>query len=159
MQNSRCHSYNPFSPVQTIEPIPNWPWNNRVAAPSKTAMEIGGLLSGNGRRTANTEPQIRHHTQQGYTMNHYAIERNGMSDSAHYNMAHSSILGFPHMSQPQHPQFMPHVTTTSPPSDHSPTDIELRSPKTKAEPAAKNFNCSTCEKKFARRSDLARHGG
>ncbi|KAK5958679.1 hypothetical protein OHC33_000522 [Knufia fluminis] len=45
----------------------------------------------------------------------------------------------------------------SPISAHSPTDMEDGSPKSKAEPAVKSFNCTTCNKAFARRSDLARH--
>lgn len=158
MQTSSTHSYDLFAPLQPIEPIPNWSWNHRVAGRNKGAMEIGGLLSGNGRHNANADSQLRHHMQQGYTMNHYALGHNGMTDGAqHYNLGHSPALGFPHLSHTQHPQMMPNINTNLT-NDQSPLGVDAGSPKIKPEPATKNFSCSTCPKKFARKSDLARHG-
>lgn len=158
MQNSSTHSYDLFAPLQPIEPLPNWSWNSRVAGRNKGAMEIGGLLSGTGRHNANADSQLRHHIQQGYSMNHYAIGHNGMADAAqHYGIGHSPVMGFPHLSHTQHSQIMSNINTNLA-SDPGPLGGEAGSPRVKAEPATKNFSCSTCAKKFARRSDLARHG-
>lgn len=121
-------------------------------------MEIGGLLSGNGRHHPNSDADLRHHMHQQYAMNHYAVGHNGMIEpSQHYRMTHSTSLGFPHMSQAQQLQ----LTTGSDPGrgiDQHSADIDNRSPKVKPIISTKNFVCSTCPKKFARRSDLARHG-
>lgn len=158
MQNSNSQNYNLLAPLQPIEPGPSWHWNHRVAASNKGAMEIGGLLSGNGRHSTHHDTQLRHHMQQGFSMNHYAIGHNGMVDSAqHYNMGHSSAMDFTHPGQAEHPRLMPSINRSST-GEKTPFEMNTKSPKPKPEPAAKNFNCSTCSKKFARRSDLARHG-
>lgn len=72
MQTSNAQEYNLLAPLQPVEPIP-WSWDPRAAAPNKGAMEIGGLLSGNVRKHAHHDAQLRRHMPQAYSMNHYAL--------------------------------------------------------------------------------------
>lgn len=159
MQNSNIQEYNLLAPLQPVEPVP-WTWDPRAVGPSKGAMEIGGLLSGNVRKHAHYDAQLRRHVPQGYSMNHYALGSNGMIDPAqHYNVGPSSAMDFSRINQAEQPRLMP-STKSDLTNGQSPFEADTGSPKIKAEPVAKNFICSwsPCPKAFARRSDLARHG-
>lgn len=161
MQNSSRHAYPLYAPLQPqpIEPLPDWSWNNRVVASNKGAMEIGGLLSGNARHSANAEAQLRHQMHPALTMEtHFNMNHNGGigHHAQQYRIPQSTAMHYPHLHHNQQSQMM--QSNISPISAHSPTDMEDGSPKSKAEPAVKSFNCTTCNKAFARRSDLARHG-
>lgn len=162
MQNPGRHTYNLYQhPLQPIEPLPNWSWNNRAVASNKGHMEIGGLLSSNARHSVGAEAQMRrqvHHSLS--TGTHFEVGFPGSISSNHngYHLGHSTTMDFPQLHQPQSLQLMPN--NISPISSDSTSNVETRSPKIKAEPAVKSFTCSNleCGKAFARRSDLARHG-
>lgn len=160
MQNSSRHAYPLYAPLQpqSIEPLPNWSWNNRVVASNKGPMEIGGLLSGNARHSANGDAQLRHQMHPGLTMDtHFNMHHNGGigHHAQQYHMPQSATMHYPHLNHNPHSQMM--QSEISPVSAHSPTHVEDGSPRLKAEPL-KSFTCTTCAKAFARRSDLARHG-
>lgn len=120
-------------------------------------MEIGGLLSGNARHSANGDAQLRHHMHPGLTMDtHFSMHHNGGTGhhAQQYHMPQSVTMHYPHLNHNPHSQMM--QSEISPVSAHSPSDMGDGSPRPKAEPL-KSFTCTTCAKAFARRSDLARH--
>lgn len=122
-------------------------------------MEIGGLLSGNARHTTNAEAQLRHHMQQGMTLdNHYAMTHNGGINSSinHYGMGQP--VDYMQTNHALRPQIVPNTRMSPGSGNNTGLDVEASSPKPKAEAAAKSFACSSCSKAFARKSDLARHG-
>lgn len=133
------------------------------AYPVKGGMEIGGLL--NARNAAVADAQLRRQLQQSmqveggvaYAMNHN--QGPTMLHHAQHHMQHPGAMGYPSLGQPQHPahmygnNFIPRHDTHA-----ALADDNFGAMKPRNEGAPKAFACSTCQKGFARRSDLARHG-
>lgn len=68
-------------------------------------------------------------------------------------------MTYPAMQPAQNqPQMYNNTYETREDSQEQTADDEFGATRPKGEGAQKQFNCSTCPKAFARRSDLARHG-
>lgn len=161
MQDPNRHAYGIYHSIHPIEPAPTWSWNNRAIVSNKGPMEIDGLLAGNARHSTNAEAHFRRQMQHGLTMDtNFAMGHHG--DLSHhqlqYHMTQPGATNFSLFSGGHQIQSMQH--NISPVSSHSPTDPEANSPKVKSEPAIKSCLCSfpDCNKTFARKSDLIRHG-
>lgn len=138
-------THNVFLPLQSNDSISNWTLPNRLSNSERGTMEIGGLLMESSRHPANGVETLRHSMHHNFLDNHYALTQNAGNSVHSYGMDHSA--SFPHLHQP-------HIISNQVQSPK----MNTASPKVKAEPTVKNFKCSTCDKKFARKSDLARHG-
>lgn len=122
-------------------------------------MDLGGLLSRNAVHSAHTDVDLRRQMQQALTMdtNFGAAHSAGIgTHQPQYRMLQATGMNFSPISQMHQAQLM--QDNISPVSSHSPGNAEALSPEIKLEPTVKSFSCNTCEKAFARRSDLARHG-
>lgn len=121
-------------------------------------MELGGLLRGNAGHVVNTDANLRRQMHHGLTMDtsFSTGHPGGIGNHDQYRMLQATAMNYSPMNQIQQAQLM--QSNISPVSSHSPVDTEAMSPKIKSETPVKSFSCSTCEKAFARRSDLARHG-
>lgn len=131
--------------------------------PVKGGMEIGGLL--NARNAAAADAHLRRQLQQSmqmeggvaYAMNH--SQGPTMLHHAQHSMQHAGGMAYGSMGQPQHSaqlyanNFIPRHDTHS-----TLAEDNFGAMRPKNEGAPKAFACSTCQKGFARRSDLARHG-
>ncbi|KIV97590.1 hypothetical protein, variant [Exophiala mesophila] len=133
-----------------------------TAYPVKGGMEIGGLL--NARNAAAADAQLRRQLQQSmhveggvaYAMNHN--QGPTMLHHAQHPMQHPSGMGYPPLGQPQHPAHMYGNSFIPRHDTHAAlADDNFGAMKPRNEGAPKAFACSTCQKGFARRSDLARH--
>ena len=155
MQDPSRHAYGLYHPLQPVEPLPSWSWNSSAIASNKGPMDVGGLMSGNVRHTANAE-HLRRQMQHGLTMDTtFGMGQGGMNNHQfQFHMTHSAANGYPSHASAQAVRSL--QSNISPVSSHSPTN--MHSPKAKAEPAPKCYACSICQKDFARRSDLVRHG-
>lgn len=100
-----------------------------------------------------------------------------MSEQANAQAGNHGVMGYPPNTQPLHQGQMPgQLWPTHPngapmmPNNWDPNPFAGAPPQPpqashtppvqqpRAEPAPRVFHCSTCQKGFARRSDLARHG-
>ena len=154
MQNSSRQAYSIY-PLPPVEPIPNWNWNHRVTT-HKNSMDIGGLVNGNARYTNESQMRQMHpnlNLDMQFGINHNAGMMNHIQQ---HGMTPNHAINYSPIGQIQHPMMPSNI---SPVSQASYTDNDPGSPKTKSE-AVKSFKCSNtdCDKAFARRSDLARHG-
>ena len=124
-------------------------------------MEIGGLLNTRhgGATDVGLGQQHLHHPMQmnggGYgmsqpsnqTMNHHP---------QHMHDPNMSYQNLHHQSSNEHVYASNYDARSQ--NDANTMDDEFSAIRQKGEAAAKAFACSTCQKGFARRSDLARHG-
>lgn len=159
MQNSSQNTaYNLYNPIQPLEPVPHWSWDHRARPSNKGLMEIGGLLGNNASRYAiNADASSRHQMQHALSMDtHFAAGYPMHSHHNPYHMSPMSSMSYSHLNPAQQGPAI--NSNISPVSSQGQADIDTHSPKIKAEPTPKNFSCRSCQKAFARRSDLARHG-
>lgn len=137
-----------------------WPARQLPQRPRGGGMEIGGLLNVRQQAAADSHLRLHHHSMQ--------------MDPNSYNLSQAHPPAMTH--QPQHQSHNPNsMHYSSLQQQHSAeqmytnnynahqqnqevVDDDFGTPRTKGDSAAKAFACSTCQKKFARRSDLARHG-
>ncbi len=76
----------------------------------------------------------------------------------HQQQLHDSNIGYQSMQQPSNAHIYASNYDARSQNDASTMDDDFGAVRQKSEGAAKAFACSTCQKGFARRSDLARHG-
>ena len=129
--------------------------------PAGKGMEVGDML--NARHAAAADAQLRQQMHQAARLdvrNSYALNTN------HATVGHNrsippdtSHLGYPSLNQSSPTQQMTPdsfmMGQSQPDSEDISNGNDTRQP---GESAPKSFGCSTCAKRFARRSDLARHG-
>lgn len=126
-------------------------------------MEIGGLL--NARNAAVADAQLRRQLQHSIQMEGgvaYAMSHPQGPPMLHHQqhaMQQANGMGYPPMGPGQHAAHM-YNSNFIPRHDshHALADDNFGAMRPKNEGAPEAFACSTCLKKFARRSDLARHG-
>ena len=127
-------------------------------------MEIGGLL--NARHVAAAaDAQMRQHFQHPMQMDHrsYGMGQPQMqpmnSHQQQHQMQMPNGMTYPAMQPTQtQPQMYDNSYESREDSQEQTVDDDFGASRPKGEGAQKQFNCSTCPKAFARRSDLARHG-
>lgn len=128
--------------------------------PAKAGMEIGGLL--NARHAAAADAQLRRQIQQSMQMDGGVPYGMGQGSTlAHHQQSMHQSNGLPYgvMAQPQHgAQMYAQSYMARHENQNALTDDNFGAMRQKNETAPKAFACSTCQKGFARRSDLARHG-
>ena len=159
----------PFGSTPSVPPLwylPQVPARGRPLLPASGGMEIGGLL--NARHVAAAaDAQMRQHFQHPMQMNHrsYSMGQtqqqpmNPHQQQQHHQMQHPNGMNYPPMQPSQtHPQMYAESYGTREDSQEQMADDDFGASRPKGEGAQKQFNCSTCPKAFARRSDLARHG-
>lgn len=112
---------------------------------------------------AAADAQLRQQLQQAAHMdarNPFSMNTNHAA-VGHHRTIHqdTSPLAYPSLNQSPHNQQMtPDAFMMGPPHTDT-TDISTdNGSRAGGEAAPKSFACSTCAKRFARRSDLARHG-
>lgn len=135
--------------------------------PAKGGMDIGGLL--NARNAAAADAELRRQLQQSMQMDGgvaYGMSHGPGPTLAHHQHQHQ------HQQHPMHhgsmfggmgPSHNPQLYAQSYIPRHDAqgamaADDNFGAMRPKNEGAPKAFACSTCQKGFARRSDLARHG-
>lgn len=120
-------------------------------------MEIGGLL--NARNAAAADAELRRQIQQSMHMEGgvaYAMSQ--APTMAHHQAHHMQAPGMPYLGQHHHNNHQLYAQSYIPRHDsQTMADDNFGAMRTKNESAPKAFACSTCQKGFARRSDLARH--
>jgi hypothetical protein len=130
-------------------------------------MEIGGLL--NARAAA--DAQMRQHFQHPMQLDHRSYNMSQPQASVihhpqqqqqqqqHQQMANSNGMAYPSMHPAQsHTQMYTSSYDSREGSQEQMVEDDFGTVRPKGDNANKQFNCSTCPKAFARRSDLARHG-
>ncbi|KAL2398880.1 hypothetical protein ABEF93_005938 [Exophiala dermatitidis] len=132
------------------------------AFPAKGGMDIGGLL--NARNAAAADAELRRQLQQSMQMNGgvaYSMSHNQGPTMAHHpqhTMQPPSGLPYGALGQHQHnPQMYAQSYIPRQQENQNALDDNFGAIKPKPVGAPKAFACSTCQKGFARRSDLARH--
>lgn len=127
--------------------------------PAMGTMQIGGILNNrNPMAEAHMRHQFQHHPMQ---MNHsvYGLGHAQMipPHNPQHVMSQQNAMAYSSMPSLQQEHMIPGYMARHPNATiHDQMDPNNARPR--SEPAAKQFTCSTCPKKFARRSDLARHG-
>ena len=140
------------------------PVNTRPLVLGSGGMEIGGLL--NARHVAAAaDAQMRQHFQHPMQMDHrsYSMGQPQMQPLDSHQQQHqiqmSNGMTYQAMQPAQNqPQMYDSSYETREDSQDQTVDDDFGASRPKGEGAQKQFNCSTCPKAFARRSDLARHG-
>lgn len=130
--------------------------------PAKGGMDIGGLL--NARNAAAADAELRRQLQESMHMNGgvpYGISHNQGPTMAHHPqhpMQQPNGMPYGAMGQPQHNPQLYAQNYLPRHENQNALDDNFGAIKPRSEGAPKAFACSTCQKGFARRSDLARHG-
>ena len=117
----------------------------------------------NVRQQAAADAQLRQQYQQVARMdgrNTYGLDANHMAVNHHRSLPQdTSHLSYPSLNQSPPTQQMTPDSFMMGQSQPDTDDIGLgNNSRAVGDTAPKSFACSTCSKKFARRSDLARHG-
>ena len=121
-------------------------------------MEIGGLLN---TRHGTGDVQLGQHLQHPMQMDAGGYGMSQPSSQAmthHQQQMHDPNMSYQNMQQPSHAHIYASNYDARSQNDTSTMDDDFGAIRPKSEGAAKAFACSTCQKGFARRSDLARHG-
>jgi hypothetical protein len=124
-------------------------------------MEIGGLL--NSRLAAAADVDLGHHLQHPMQMDAggYGLDQPQNQTMNHHpqqTSMHGSNVSYQNMQQPTNSHIYTSNYDAHQHNDTSALDDDFGAIRPKGETAPKAFACSTCQKGFARRSDLARHG-
>ena len=121
-------------------------------------MEIGGLL--NTRHGAPGDVQLGHHLQHPMQLDAGGYSMNQATDQTmnHQQPMHGPNMSYQNMQQSSNAHIYASNYDAHSQNDANTIDDDFSAIRQKSDGAAKSFACSTCQKGFARRSDLARHG-
>jgi hypothetical protein len=155
----RAVSFDSFWPG-TTGPALHWPASRLPPPlPGQSAMEIEGLL--NTRHGGPGNVSMGQHLQHpmsvdagGYAM----AQPSNQSMNHHQPQMHDSTMNYPHVQHTSASQMYANNYDARSQNGASTMDEDYSDNRQRSEGPAKAFACSTCNKGFARRSDLARHG-
>jgi hypothetical protein len=126
-------------------------------------MEVGDLL--NARNAAAADAQLRqqlHQVAQMESRSAYTMNTNQAAALSHQQSIHqeSNNMAYQHLNRSSHNQQMAADNFMIGPTQSIGSDdlADENGIDAGGDTASKAFACSTCQKRFARRSDLARHG-
>ncbi|RMZ77018.1 hypothetical protein DV738_g4594, partial [Chaetothyriales sp. CBS 135597] len=148
------------SPAQALWSLtglaPHWapPVRGRLSS-AGDGMEIGGLL--NNRHAASSDVHLGQPLQHPMQMDASGYGIPPPQPMSHPQHIHEANMTYRAMPGPTNAQMYASAYDAHSPPETNVLDDDFGAIRPKGDTAAKVFACSTCQKGFARRSDLARH--